>query len=119
MSYLQTLSIVAIVQLSPCHHKNSNARSQKQSVHETFTNFIAEILLCTSNELNVCVTYAKNPTTYMVKHITIFLLALIVHTQIFVALGLAQNFLDMYGNSKVYPLLSGLKKLSCIFRLTF
>ena len=43
--------------------------------------------------------YAKNPTTYMVKHITIFLLALIVHTQIFVALGHAQNFLDMYGNS--------------------
>ena len=37
----------------------------------------------------------------MVKHITIFLLALIVHTQIFVALGHAQNFLDMYGNSKV------------------
>ena len=52
----------------------------------------------------------KNPTTYMVKHITIFLLALIVHTQIFVALGQAQNFLDMYGNSKVYPLLWGWKK---------
>ena len=43
----------------------------------------------------------KNPTTYMVKHITIFLLALIVHTQIFVPLGHAQNFRDMYGNSKV------------------
>ena len=37
----------------------------------------------------------------MVKHITIFLLALIVHTQIFVPLGHAQNFRDMYGNSKV------------------
>ena len=72
---------------------------------DAFTNFLADILLCTYNELNVCVTYAKNPTTYMVKHITIFLLALIVHTQIFVALGHAQNFLDMYGNSKVYPLL--------------
>ena len=46
----------------------------------------------------------------MVKHITIFLLAFIVHTQIFVALGFAQNFLDMYGNSKVYSLLWGCKK---------
>ena len=60
----------------------------------------------------------------MVKHITIFLLALIVHTQIFVALGHAQNFLDMYGNSKVYPLLWGWKKtfilrLTCNFRKTF
>ena len=53
----------------------------------------------------------KNPTTYMVKPITIFLLALIVHTQIFVALGIAQNFLDMYGNSKVYvPITLRLKK---------
>jgi hypothetical protein len=51
----------------------------------------------------------------MVKHITIFLLALIVHTQIFVALGHAQNFLDMYGNSKVYPLLWGWKKTNVQF----
>ena len=51
----------------------------------------------------------------MVKHITNFLLSLIVHTQIFVALGLAQNFLDMYGNSKVYPLIWGWKETNVKF----